>query len=202
MDACPAVPSASCCGNLASLDGVEEADRLVCRSDGWQGMTDTERQTSGPPHLSCLLGLMPFLREAFSLVELRATAHHLGHLVAAGGGDSNSDQSVSDPAFGAHAGGHGVGRRGGGGGGGGAWGDVGSADDFEDDWGVEYAWSAQGGGRHHVPSLVERMPQAICTNYLRVRMRTHDRLLLRSRRGQLCIPSMPLVCHDAIVLRS
>lgn len=88
--------------------------------------------------------------------------------------DASDDGSSSDSGMGVYPTngyGHNAGRhggRGGGGGGGGAWGEYGSED--EGDWGVEYAWSAQGGlGRHQGPTLVGRMPQAICTNYLRVR---------------------------------
>lgn len=100
-------------------------------------------------------------------MELRATAHHLGSIVAAGGHGSGSDDSSSDSGMGNLTGYgiHGVAGRGGGGGG--AWGE-GESDDGE--WGVEYAWSAQGGaGRYQAPTLVNRMPQAICNNYLRVR---------------------------------
>lgn len=92
----------------------------------------------------------------------------MGELVAAGGGDS------PDASAGNFSGVHGgVGR--GGGGSGGVWGADGSADDYEEEWGMEYAWSAQGGtGRHQAPTLVDRMPQAICTNYLRVRLLTSN----------------------------
>ncbi len=98
--------------------------------------------------------------------------HHLGDIVAAGAGESDTDGGSSDSGmgdfsgYGAHA--HG---RGGGGRGGGGW--NGSEDD-SGGWGVEYTWSAQGGvGRHQAPTLVHRMPQAICTNYLRVRERVN-----------------------------
>lgn len=115
-------------------------------------------------------------------MELRATAHHLGDLVAAGGGDSHSDQSAADVATGNHAAFDGRGTRGAGG----VWAVDGSADDFEEDWGVEYAWSAQGGtGRHQAPSSVERMPQAICTNYLRVRRRENSPPALPGSSGGL-----------------
>lgn len=111
-------------------------------------------------------------REAFSLVELRATVHHLGEIVAAGrNGDESGDSSSADSGMGdmnAGYGGRGVAGRGRGGGGGGTWDQQGSEDGSED-WGVEYSWSAQGGaGRHQAPTLVHRMPQAICNNYLRV----------------------------------
>lgn len=121
-------------------------------------------------------------REAFSLVELRATVHHLGDIVAAGAGESSSDGGSSDSGmgdfsgYGAHAQGHGGGGRAGGG-----W--NGSEDD-SGGWGVEYTWSAQGGvGRHQAPTLVRRMPQAICTNYLRVRQRGNSGANCRCRSG-------------------
>lgn len=121
-------------------------------------------------------GLVKYISEAFSLVELRAIAHHLGDIVDAGGRASKSGESSSDSGVGsgAHAAGKNGGRGGGGGGGGrGGWADADddSSDDPDDDEdeGVEYSWSAQGGsGRHQAPTLVNRMPQAICTNYLRV----------------------------------
>lgn len=101
-------------------------------------------------------------------MELRATVHHLGDIVAAGADESGLDDSSSNSGMGDFTGygvhgtaGHGGVRAGGG------W--DGSEDGGE--WGVEYAWSAQGGvGRHQAPTLVDRMPQAICTNYLRVRV--------------------------------
>lgn len=112
-------------------------------------------------------------------MELRAAVHHLGDIVAAGAdGEDSEDGSSADSGiadftgYGIHGmagrgGGGGKGR--GGGGGGGEWAHHGS-DDESAEWGVEYAWSAQGGaGRHQAPTLVQRMPQAICTNYLRVR---------------------------------
>lgn len=117
------------------------------------------------------LGLL--YSEAFSLVELRAIAHHLGDIVDAGDRGSNADGSSVDSG-----GVHGGNKRGGGRGDGGtAWRGVhydSSEEEYEDEdddeeWGVEYSWSAQGGaGRHQAPTLVTRMPQAICTNYLRV----------------------------------
>ena len=96
--------------------------------------------------------------------------HHLGDIVAAGAEGDGSDGGSSDSGMGDFTGygAHGMAGRGGGGAGGG-W--NGSEDD-SGGWGVEYAWSAQGGaGRHQAPTLVHRMPQAICTNYLRVRER-------------------------------
>lgn len=102
-------------------------------------------------------------------MELRATVHHLGDIVAAGAEAGGSEDGSNDSGMGDFAdyGMHGaVGRGGGGGKAGGGW--DGSEDD-SGDWGVEYTWSAQGGaGRHQAPTLVHRMPQAICTNYLRV----------------------------------
>lgn len=116
-----------------------------------------------------------YRREAFSLVELRATVHHLGDIVAAGAEGSGSDSGSSDSGMGGY-GAHGMAGRGGGGGGGAGGGWDGSQDE-SGDWGVEYAWSAQGGaGRHQAPTLVQRMPQAICTNYLRVREPSDKRI--------------------------
>lgn len=118
--------------------------------------------------------------EAFSLVELRAIAHHLGDIVDAGDKGSNADESSVDSGVGDYSGGaHGGNKRGGrvNRDGGVAWRGVhyaSSEEDYDDEdddeeWGVEYSWSAQGGaGRHQAPTLVTRMPQAICTNYLRV----------------------------------
>lgn len=107
-------------------------------------------------------------------MELRATVHHLGDIVAAGVRTNGSDGgSSSDSGMGGdlnNFNGFGMGKRGGGGGGGKVWGEYSSDDDDDGgEWGVEYAWSAQGGaGRHQGPTLADRMPQAICTNYLRV----------------------------------
>lgn len=116
-------------------------------------------------------------------MELRATAHHLGSIVAAGGHGSGSDDSSSDSGMGNLTGYgiHGVAGRGGGGGG--AWGEGESDEDGE--WGVEYAWSAQGGaGRYQAPTLVNRMPQAICNNYLRVRREKCGCFCVEGARGR------------------
>ena len=95
-------------------------------------------------------------------MELRAVAHHLGDIVAAGDnhGDTSSGSSAADlPNFGR-----------GGGGGGGNGGRYGWGGSSQGGWGVEYAWSSQGGaGKHQPLTFCERMPQAIGTNYLRVR---------------------------------
>lgn len=100
-------------------------------------------------------------------MELRATVHHLGDIVAAGADESGSDASSGNSSTGDFAG-YGVHGAAGLGGVRADKGWDGSEDGGE--WGVEYAWSAQGGvGRHQAPTLVHRMPQAICTNYLRVR---------------------------------
>lgn len=88
--------------------------------------------------------------------------------MAAGSQDDLSDGLSSDSGMGVGGfmdrGAHGaVGRPRGSGGHGRAWGEE------EEEWAVEYVWCAQGGaGRHQAPTIVERMPQAICTNYLRV----------------------------------
>lgn len=95
-------------------------------------------------------------------MELRATAHHLGDIVAAGnnqqGGEDASSADSSMVSFTDYGKRRGMMGRSG-------WGDA-----SQEEWGVEYAWVAQGGAsRHLVPTFVERMPQAICTNFLRVR---------------------------------
>eukprot|EP00904_Undaria_pinnatifida_P005416 jgi/Undpi1/2003/HiC_scaffold_12.g05390.m1 len=125
-------------------------------------------------------------REAFSLVELRATVHHLGEIVAAGrDGDESGDSSSQDSGMGDMTGYGGRGMAGrGDGGGGGTWDQQGS-EEGSGDWGVEYSWSAQGGaGRHQAPTLVHRMPQAICNNYLRVREGGRGGGGVRGERGE------------------